>query len=1152
MNDTPEQSAAIKTHDQNVIVIAGAGSGKTRVLVDRFVALLRAHPDWPLASVAAITFTEKAARELRDRLRRAITIEAEQAATPEARTFWQHHSAALDGARIGTIHSLCALIVRANATSLALDPGFAVLDEAEALLAREAALQTALQSLTDQPAAALFVHYGVDDLREALNTALDWPPFTSDAPAMADHVTQLAAEVLNNLRQNSAFMQALAWEPEVPPDPADLLTPMWAAGQQLHSALLSENIEQSLTALKQCAAIKRTGGKDKNWHGALTTVKDMLEIIQKAAKVALAEIGSADSGANALFAELRPHWYAAVATAQAAYRDHKRTLRALDFNDLETQARNLLAHDAIRARYQGTEFNHVLVDEFQDTNAAQREIVYALTGLTRPGSLFVVGDPKQAIYGFRGADVRVFEQVQQEICAAGGRDINMSTSFRTHRGLIDAFNLLFKTLDAGVTYQPLVGVRPSEPHHTPCIEIVAIDPEQAHDEKKANVETRRRQGAHYLAGRLQTLISDGQPIWDRAQSRYRPLTWGDCAVLFPTRTAMPLAEEAFKAAEIPYVTVAGIGYYDRPEVQDVLNLLQTLATPADELALATTLRSPLFGISDDGLYGLRVWWPDLTLWAALLTMPAADQPDREALIFAAETLRGLRAWVGRVTIAELISRSLDATAFLATLSGLPDGARRVGNVEKLLAMARQAGRISLSDFVVLLQGRRAQELREGEAPLDTGGAVQLMTIHASKGLEFPLVAIFQAESVGRQQSDKLCYDPEIGLAAQIPKSGDDGSSDGKRWDKPATYRLIERQRKQREQAERVRLLYVACTRAADKLIVLGELKLNDAEAEPQAPPVTWMEAFQRCFGLRADSPPALATVAFQVLSGQTITAPRRTLTSQPINAQTAEAATPILPYAPPLLRALPPPTESATQLLTATLIAQLGEAHAVRPSDPDRFAYFRHQVLHDTPPTVPVVARGTLGDANQRRVRRLRRAVGDVIHRALQFGLLADAPRTAKLLEQYARQTGLTDDADIKAVAAEAHDLLRECEQCAALQPSRALAAEHVHRELPFSVQLGTRIVNGQIDALLFDPDRQQWTVLDYKTDAVDAAYIRHHSRRYWGQVGIYALAVESITGQTPQVQLFYVRTRQMIAIYENQWRGALDRLDADLDAALN
>jgi ATP-dependent helicase/nuclease subunit A len=169
MDYTPAQRAAIETHDRNVIVIAGAGSGKTRVLADRFVALLQAHPNWPVASLAAITFTDKAALELRARIRAAIDAQIANADSAATRTFWRNRSVGLDGARIGTIHSLCALIVRANAAWLGIDPGFDVLDEAESAVMRDAALGETLTALTQQPAARLFTFYRVDTLRETLN-----------------------------------------------------------------------------------------------------------------------------------------------------------------------------------------------------------------------------------------------------------------------------------------------------------------------------------------------------------------------------------------------------------------------------------------------------------------------------------------------------------------------------------------------------------------------------------------------------------------------------------------------------------------------------------------------------------------------------------------------------------------------------------------------------------------------------------------------------------------------------------------------------------------------------------------------------------------------------------------------------------------------
>ncbi len=1180
MDYTPEQFAAIETHDRNVIVIAGAGSGKTRVLVDRFIRLLEVHPEWPVESLAAITFTEKAARELRDRLRSAIQGKIEQAETAEARRFWQRRGSSLDGARIGTIHSLCALIIRANAAILGIDPGFAVLDDTASILAREAALDIALDQLTTMPAATLFVHYRIEDIRSALHDLLQSGIGDLDADAAAMKAANLYSDVVNaaltSLRTDLKYQAAIRWTPDQAPDPADKLTPIWNKVQTLRADLSAVDNLRLLAALQVCAKVIKTNvGSGKNWHGQADEAKARLGIIRDKARAVEAQIGVSSPDIETLSDELLPHWYTAAKLVRNAYSKRKQVLGALDFNDLESYACELLKHDSVRARYRGVEFNHVLVDEFQDTNPAQREIVYALSGLDRPGSLFVVGDPKQAIYGFRGADVRVFEQVQREIEQSGGEKINLDTSFRAHSGLIDGLNDLFGRLDAGVAYSNLKSVRAIEVQHSPTVEIIGFDSKRAPALKGENnrvaIDSLRSWEAELLAERLNALKASQQLIWDRGPQRYRPFEFGDCAVLFPKRAGMAAVENAFKAATIPYVTVAGVGYYNRSEVQDLLSLLQALSNTADELALATMLRSPLYGVSDDGLYGLRLWHPHQTLWAALLGQTAPDQPDAEAIRFAASSLQALRGWVGRVTIAELISRALDATGFLATLTGLPDGPRRVGNINKLLDMAREAGRVSLGDFLTLLKERFDRELREGEAPIDTGGVVQLMTIHASKGLEFPIVALFGADATASDRSSIIRHDPEIGLAIKTPKDKDtdtDPKSESS-WGKPVIYHLLQRRAAIREQFERIRLLYVALTRAADKLIVLGKYAAteakNDSNAATKAP--NWMEILGEHFALPRDPDNVKTlidlpwgTIAYYApfMDGQNLSTAEggRLVQPAPVYFDDSEA---IATYMPPLLAPIPQPSEGTIRTLTATMIAKLSEAHPVRPkidSDPpiDRFARVRRQILHDRPPNIPqgvTTISGAPGEVDEHgRTRRFNRAVGEMVHQALQFGLALRDSNALERLEHYAWQAGLTDAGDTKHAVEAALTLLRQSEHSDAMLPLSSIRPDRIRRELPFSLQLGERIINGKIDLLYLGTDGL-WTVLDYKTDDVRSESIPFHARRYWGQVGVYALAVEAITGQIPRVQLYYIQAARTITVRESDWRAAIDRFDADLLAAL-
>lgn len=1188
MNYTSAQRAAIETHDRNVIVIAGAGSGKTRVLADRFVALLQAHPDWPVASLAAITFTEKAALELRARIRAAIDDQIAIAEPGEKRTFWHNRGIELDGARIGTIHSLCASIVRANAAWLEIDPGFEVLDEAESAVMRDAALDETLTILTQQPAGQLFGHYRVNVLRQTLNSALEWdeadlPDIDPDSAMSRFHslYDESISSAVDTLCRDVSFIEALNWTPLTPPEPPDKLARIWnqIALQRTHLLNNNQMPADALGLLEGWAkAIKLNAGSPAAWHGELEHAKQVLKVIRAGVNAALKEIGAPFGEWDELAAVLIPHWSAAVKLTHQTYRQHKQRAHALDFADLERLARNLLQNDAVRTRYRA-EFNHVLVDEFQDTNAAQREIIYGLTQ-HQPGSLFVVGDPKQAIYGFRGADVAVFEQVRHEIAESGGTEINLDTSFRSHEALVGAYNQAFARLlvrvegdDYTVAYEPMLSSRLAETHHIPAIEIIALIDRYAPESMQKSAEPMRQLEAGVLAERLAALKNERWPVWDRHANVYRPLEYGDCAVLVRASASMQFIEEAFKDVGIPYVTIAGKGYYDRPEVRDVMSLLSVLYNPADELALATALRSPLYSLSDDALYCVRLSAPEKSLWTALNEMPLEafhelTAADTDAIRFARESLARLRGLAGRVTVAELIRRALDDTAFPAMLIGLPDGARRAGNLEKLLDMAQRVGQLSLGEFLIWMKDRSDRELREGEAPIETGGAVNIMTIHASKGLEFPVVALFDtSRQRGNSEPPALIWDRQVGLASCVKNENDE-------LVKPVAYRLAERYAKRRESAERLRLLYVSMTRAADRLIVTGRLAQKGEDAvEKRLEDRLWLEQLCTVFDLPneiPETPPDLFRQRYkwgevqyhlpgnlseiaESLATSADTAPEDARNRvSPL--EEAPDYVNVVPYEPPLLQSIGYRPDSAARTLTATALAMLGQAHAVA-ADPesanqqptrDRFARLRRHLLNAAPPLIPDIALDDAQTASDGRP--ANRIIGEIVHRALQFGLQVSAPDTADQLKIYAWQVGLTDAMHVNDAVQEAIRLLATNENSKIVQ--RLRKAIQTYRELPFSLRWGERTINGQIDALFLERGGQ-WAVLDYKTDDVAADFAQVHSRRYVGQVGVYAAAVEQLTGQAPRVFLHYIRPGVTVVVREADWRAALARLESELQTAL-
>lgn len=1158
MNLTDAQQRAIMTHDSNLIVVAGAGSGKTRVLVERYLALLDANPHWPLNALVAVTFTRKAAQEMRDRVRQSLEERLNRASDADAQRVWSGRLASMESARIDTFHGLCTSILRANAAEARLDPDFGVLDDVDARILLDAVIDDELARLveTNDPALTLFGIYGRKTIVDVLHdfAGRDLPALPDDLMAQW-HATweTTAAACIQRLRQNVDFVAALQWEPasgwligdgltEVRDDCLGYLLPLVDTETEHALDVWLNALHNARTAINLRKGSKKTWGDE-----AFTEAKSVLEYIRNCLKSTLADIGDPPGALDEMAAEMLPLWCQLIARVQEAFASAKRQDSLLDFDDLERMTRQLLHTDErVRARYRQAEFRHLLVDEFQDTNGAQWAIVQALADLHQPGSLFVVGDQKQSIYAFRGADVSVFGQVRQQITAVCGdkAEIALARSFRTHQPLIDRFNAIFNQIlarDAASPVfdyetelgEPMDAHRLDAPGDQPALEFVLVETDSA--------DAGRRWEAYEIAMRLRRMVDDETPVFDREAGAVRPVGYGDMALLFQSMGSVTLYEEAFKAAGIDYVTVAGRGYYDRPEVWDLLNLLRALYHPADNLSVASVLRSPLFGLSDDALLVLRLVQDEagkrLLLWDALNQSEVVPAEERDLARFARDCLVELAVLAGRVTISELLREALDRTGFLATLTGLPDGARRRGNVEKLLAKAESSGKITLGEFEAYLSDLSAREVREGEALLENTGAVTLMTVHASKGLEFPVVVLVDCTwERGSRDANAVVHDPAYGLACKVY------SAESDTLEKPFAYRLAGQLAGLRDEAERKRLLYVAATRAQDYLLVSGWAKRNRDGALSVKGWLVWLvDACELGDELGTpghfDVERAWGNVRVQLLAempddnvldsgGQWQPTVWDQLQAHDIAGEP--------PTAPPLLAPLQIDPTAAARHLSVTQLADLGANEF-----DDYFGQrFRRGVLQDAPGHISPVPYA----------RSFSRLVGEMVHEALRWWQPgADDQSLSDLLESYAWEQGIVDPTQKRAAIDAAWNLLQDYQHSQVFGwISRAV---ELYRELPFIYNNGQRIIHGVIDLLMRQPGGR-WVIVDYKTSSLahgNDAIARDHARRYHMQVGAYAEAVrEQLRVDADQIAVYihYIRYNLTVAVEPSEWQAALSKME--------
>ncbi len=851
MEWTDAQREAIETRGQRVIVSAGAGSGKTRVLVERFLRLLAENSSWRVADIVAVTFTEKAAREMVSRIRREIRSRIEQAASVEERERWRAHRNALDSARIGTIHSLCAAILRAHSAEASIDPAFAVLEEIEADMLLEQAIEETLDEAarqTSQPPSLLdiFATLSAHEVKTTLAALIRQGASAAEAMKHLDGKTPAALfahwqHTLDRAREEAALaiIDSDAWRADAQAirrlagDPSDRREQLRATVvellDQVDAALVDESAQDKgrevarlLIEIKSC--INLTGGSKKKWpsEADFLAIKEALarmrDAIRNAPLLAL-ELNEADTAAAEVTARLAELYR----QARDRFAALKRRRSALDFNDLEELTERMLErHEEVCKEYYDAKrglIRALMVDEFQDTAPIQARILRRIA--PRTGELFIIGDAKQSIYRFRGADVTVFHAMRDEMTAAGGRDVPMSACFRTHERLIAFVNHLFPAVFTRESrYDTPYEVMSA--HRQPATEGAAVELHiitQGKDATKLKAADLRTREAALVARRVREMVEREAAFVCGRDERPRPAQYGDFALLFQASTSFDVFEQALADANVPYVTIAGRGFYDRQEITDLTNLLAFLVSPNDSLSLAATLRSPMFALSDETLLRLRTLPARRTLWRALCDAEVAHrEAEREAVQTAREVLLKLRQQVGRLSAADLIIEALNETGYAATLMRLPHGERRVANVEKFIEQARALASITLAELVERIGQMQFREAREGEATVEESGAVRLMTVHKSKGLEFPVVWLVDTTYKGRSSRDLVATHVDYGVALRIGADHLDTEDDKLR---AASYAMLQQIEQQMDRAEKKRLLYVAATRARDHLIISG-------------------------------------------------------------------------------------------------------------------------------------------------------------------------------------------------------------------------------------------------------------------------------------------------------------------------------------------
>ncbi len=1093
----------------HVVLEASAGTGKTKVLVDRYVNLIEAGVD--PRNILAITFTRKAAAEMRDRV--LTTMRERQLTSPAMRERWRALKDRVAEINISTIDAFCFGLLREFPLEADVDPAFEIADETEVPRFRAEALELTLRAcretlIHDEPVRLLMAFKSTNQLRGALDRLLDARhvalsavrEFVGRRGGTADVATACAIFVdrIRALLQRDPDRRALIDRgPRTSPRFMRLAADLSAVARGTFDAGEASEVRRLQRALEWYFLTKAgeprkrladdvskrfASGADKTSHAGVM------------ASLAPDVAAALDQLAQAINAVLARGLLRVLEEAVIQFDRLMAEHSVLDFPAMLDRAVQLLRRQEEFARSRlklQSRYHHLLVDEFQDTSQAQWDLITLLTQAWAEGegaedtqpSIFIVGDRKQSIYRFRHAEVTLMDQAAEFIGA-------LRPGVRVRRAIQQSFRSVPELLgfvNAVATEMRSDAVIPERFEYRDIDRFpgIVLTPGALRDGRPVlgvAVGTSMVETANAVATEVKRLLDEGGPVRDRTGAR--PIQPDDIAILFRSRAGHRYYEDALEARGIKTYVYKGLGFFDAPEVQDLQALLRYLAQPESNLRAAALLRSRFIRLSDAALVRLA---PGLAvaLRSPSFDVSAARLDDLDGALLA-RARAGVADWLDaadRVTPADLVDRILDETAYAFELCG-PRWSQARENVKKVRSLIRRVQNRGYATFARLADYfRRLATGEEANAIVAARGCVQLMTVHSAKGLEFPVVFLVRMNAgVGERP-------PSI---AVVPK-GADGLADVSISVASAAGKI----ERVRDQEESRRLLYVAMTRARDRLYLSAEI------------------ADEKRFGVMAGFakllPATLRRTMIAALPGSATGGVEWTSAAGESFAFSVCAPDPDAPVA--TNAALPSAGVVDAVPLEDRDLERVATTDADADTDTDKGARLSGAVRQ--------WGNGAVGQWGNEAVKSLvsDRTLGTLVHRMFQHRVPdADLAALAARARQLIRED---DDVDrdaapdiVAARAAEIYQAMRQRPEVTSL-----LASGETYYEVPFSLRLAgpERIVRGQIDGLVVPADGPI-VVVEFKTGGP--------RKQHETQVSIYRQALASAwPGRAVETRLFYFQT---------------------------
>ncbi len=859
---TTSQQKGVTITDRDLCVVAGPGSGKTRVLVERFSNLVIKHKV-PINEILTLTFTEKAANEMKERAARSFEEKGMEKERQE-----------IEFAYLSTIHGFCSRLLRENAIEAGIDPQFSVMDELNAGRIKEQALEDTLREQMDKKTLDTFLNNiywkqtdpkksriksfkeNLIQLHEKIRNAC--VPITETI--INDDLTQ---DIVNSYKIVESLINeimTICSDKSLTPktrEKVDYILRNWSESDlQNDINILYGKIEKH-TPLSLINKVK-----DIQNSITLTVSKDIKKPLSNLRAELNHLIGLlVEDYSTDIKMVLRDF----IVKFDTVYLERKKNRGLIDFTDLEVEAIKLLEKNEHIANEIKRKFKYILVDEFQDISMLQKSLIDLIRS---KNNLFIVGDAKQSIYGFRNADVEIFQNIQKNSNQASL--ISLNENFRSRPQILDFTNYIFNKLwpesstrednpdsisppyeggDKGVvgkqkaclppgrrgneevvsysstnsTQQLKSGAKFSD-KSLPSVEIIVA-------EGKDKAEARKWESME-IAKRIKEIVDNGEiRITNKWQSE-RSLTYRDFAILFRSTTDIKLYEHSLSHLDVPYYVVSGRGFFNTTEITDLINLLKVIESPLDEITLAAVLKSPFVGVDDDALY----WMTDYVhnnnkknfLYQSLDDVGSINNIEthsKSIIIQFTDFLKEVQEIKPRTSLWNLISFILKKTEFQSKILLFSNGKKRYANLLKLIELCKNQEDfepLTLKDFIEIVENYKFREIRESEAPVESeeDDVVKLITTHSAKGLEFPVVIVADTDRSNSRPPDYFEFAKRHGISFKILNPSTNEA------EVPLSYERINRETKDKELQESKRLLFVAMTRAQEHLIISGGINKN--------------------------------------------------------------------------------------------------------------------------------------------------------------------------------------------------------------------------------------------------------------------------------------------------------------------------------------